>query len=747
MNYEEKLTEPARRVLREAYNAAEELGHAYVGSEHLLIGLVREKRTAAAKLLAEYGVDAEGVIRLVRSSVGAGSYGRPPVLGLSENGRRIIERGALEAARRGRISVGTDHLLLGILREYGCSAVRLLEAAGADVNAICSRLALGEVQESPAAAAPARPHVETRTLDRFGVDLTLKAQRGTLDPVVGRENEIRRVMQILCRRTKNNPVLTGDPGVGKTAIVEGLAQRLVSGEAPEALAELRIVSVDLAAMVAGTKYRGDFEERLRSVIEDAERAENVVLFIDELHTLVGAGSAEGAIDAANILKPALGRGSIRLIGATTAHEYSSKLERDPALARRFARIEVGEPDRDSALEILRALRPHYETHHKLAIEDDALAAAVDYSVRYMPERFLPDKAIDLIDEAAASVRIKGMSAPGVDSIREADIAAVTESVTGIPIERKGVLPSAKVRAALEKRLVGQRLASESVLKALARAECGLRDQTRPVASFLFIGPSGVGKTEAARAVAEGLFGDEKSLIRLDMSEYSEKHSVSRLIGSPPGYVGSENGGQLVEQIRRRPYCVLLFDELEKACTEVFDLLLQMLEDGCVTDTLGRKADLRNALIIMTSNLGADSTDGAIGFSGEDADVRTEKLAREREERAVKSVLRPELIGRIDETVHFRPLTADDLREIARRMTGTVAERLSRLGIGLSVSEKVFAEAAARCERAKGARGLRSELRRLVEDPVCDLIASGAAGSGDELRIESDGMIKNAALHS
>ncbi len=745
MKYEEKLTEPARRVLREAYSAAEELGHSYVGSEHLLIGLTREKRSAAAKLLAEYDVDAERVMLLVRSSVGAGSCGRPPVQGLSENGRRIIERGALEAARRGRISVGTDHLLLGMLREYGCSAVRLLTAAGADVNAMCSRLALGDAQE--VAPAPAKPRVETRTLDRYGTDLTLRAQRGLLDPVVGRDEEIGRVMQILCRRMKNNPVLTGDPGVGKTAIVEGLAQRLVCGDAPRELSEMRIVSVDLAAMIAGTKYRGDFEERLRSAVEDAERAEKVVLFIDELHTLIGAGSAEGAIDAANILKPALGRGAIRLIGATTAHEYSSGLERDPALARRFAKIEVREPDRATALEILRALRPNYEAHHRLAIEDDALSAAVDFSVRYMPERFLPDKAIDLIDEAAAAVRIRALSGESAESISGADIAAVTEAVTGIPVRQSGERASEKVRAALGKRLVGQSAAAESVLKALARAECGLRDPARPVASFLFIGPSGVGKTEAARAVAEGLFGDEKSLIRLDMSEYSEKHSVSRLIGSPPGYVGSENGGWLVEQIRRRPYCVVLFDELEKACTEVFDLLLQMLEDGCITDTLGRRADLRNALIIMTSNLGADSSEGAIGFSGTSSAERSEKLAREREERAVKSALRPELIGRIDETVHFRPLSADDLRAIARRMAEAVSARLAERGIALEVPDEVLSAAAERCAREKGARGLRTELRRLVEDPVCAAIASGEARPGETLTVLPDGTVKNAALLS
>jgi len=661
---ENRFTERAQEVFSLAQEAATELGHGYVGSEHLLLGLAREKDGVAGKVLISSGISADKIKDTIVKSVGVGEPGAAPAQGLTPRSKHIIELAVTEANRFGHNYVGTEHLLMGILRESDCIAAKIITSLGVNINQMFSDIInmLGGVSAvSPSGSAgqkqKSKGSESTKTLDQYSTDLTEEARCGRLDPVIGRGDEIQRVIQILSRRTKNNPVLIGEPGVGKTAIAEGLAQKIASGDVPENLRDKRIVSLDLSGMVAGTKYRGEFEERIKEVIDEAKKAQNVILFIDELHTIVGAGSAEGAIDAANIIKPALGRGELRVVGATTLNEYRKHIEKDAALERRFQPVTVGEPTPEETIEILKGLRDKYEAHHKLKITDEAIVAAVNMSRRYITDRFLPDKAIDLIDEAASRVRMNNLTAPPdlkeleekaeklaiskeeaiqaqnfeqaakirdeetqvlgeLESRRsqwndsnsmsgcvgEQDIASVVSVWTGVPVtqltedEGQRLL---KLEETLHQRMIGQNDAVSAVARAIRRGRTGLKDPKRPIGSFIFLGPTGVGKTELCKALAETMFGDENAMIRVDMSEYMEKHSVSKLIGSPPGYVGYDEGGQLTEKVRRKPYCVILFDEIEKAHEDVFNIMLQILEDGRLTDAQGRTVDFKNAIVVMT----------------------------------------------------------------------------------------------------------------------------------------------------
>ena len=740
----EKFTQRAEQAIEYARIAAGELGHGYVGTEHLLLGILAEEDGLGAHILRQQGLEAERLRRLVVRRCGLGAPGVPGQ-GLTANAQSAVERAASEARALRHFCIGTEHLLLGILRQPDCGAAQLLEEAGADLNTICTRImdvfgnpdSKGRVQ-SGAVRLPSR-RAETRILDQYSRDLTALASAGGVDPVVGRAEEIRRAIQILSRRSKNNPVLVGEPGVGKTAVAEGLAQLVIQGRAPEELQNKRIVSLDIPAMLAGTKYRGDFEERVKAVLKDVHRAGDVILFIDELHTIVGAGSAEGAIDAANILKPALGRGEVQIIGATTPEEYRRHIEKDAALERRFQPVQIAEPDPALALEMLRSLRPALEKHHKLRLSDGALEAACRLSQRYISDRYLPDKAIDLIDEAAAAVHVAG----GRRSVEESDVAQVLSAWTGIPVT--GLSQSESERLAglterLRERVIGQDEAVAAVARAIQRGRVGLKDPGRPVGSFLFCGPTGVGKTELCRALAEAVYGDREAMIRLDMSEYMEKHSVSRLIGSPPGYVGYEDGGQLTERVRRRPWSVVLFDEIEKAHEDVWSILLQIMDDGQLTDSAGRRVDFSNTVVVMTSNVGAKTITeqrAPLGFSaGRDTD---DSALRQIVLRELRATFRPEFLNRVDETIIFRRLDERDMLAITHKLLREVERRFDALGLRLRVPEETARHLAALGHSdAYGARPLRRTIQHEILDRAAQQLLEGSLRTGDEVDAVCEG---------
>ena len=743
MGKEEKLGWGSRQVLSLAASSAAELGHSYVGTEHLLLGLTREDTGAAAGLRG-CGCDYPRLRQLVTETVGTGVPCSVPAQGFTPDVRRCIRLATLEAARLGQQEISPDHLLLGLLRDEDNAALRLLRSAGTDTDRLFTRVLENLSREnsfpSPASQSGCRSRRETRTLEQYARDLTEAALRGSLDPVIGREAELGRVIRILCRRSKNNPLLIGEPGVGKTAIAEGLALRIVSGAVPEELLSCRILSLDLGSMVAGTKYRGDFEERLKGVLEELRGTKNVILFIDELHTLLGAGAAEGAIDAANLLKPALGRGELQILGATTTEEYRRHVEKDAALARRFQPVSIEEPGRDEAADVLRGLQKRYETHHRLKLTEDALLAAVDLSIRYLPERYLPDKAIDLMDEAFARVR---MEDPRKTQVDREDVAAVLAAWTGIPVQTLTEEESnrcLRLEETLRQRVIGQDEAVSAVARAIRRSRTGLRDPRRPMGVFLFLGPTGVGKTELCRALAETVFGEEKALFKLDMSEYKEKHRVSTLLGSPPGYIGCEDGGRLTDRVRQRPWSLILFDELEKAHEDIWDLLLQIMEDGVLTDSQGRRADFRNTMIVMTSNLGARELTAAgpgLGFAPGDAAGAPAGEAKVLQE--LRRTFRPEFLNRVDETLVFRPLGKEDIRQIAARMTGEVAGRLNALGISLEIEDEALDLLAGQgWDPAYGARPLRRAVRAALEDPAAQLLLEGRIRAGDTVILRRNG---------
>ena len=814
MMNENKFTPRAEEALRLSQESAEELGHGYVGSEHLLLGLLREEEGLAHRVLTEYGLTDEMILSVLRRSVGAGLAGTAPSQGLTPRAKGVVELAVSEAARMGSPMIGTEHLLMGILREGGNMALRILRTVGVDPKKMYSSI-VQKINEAPK-AAPAGTVSSAKdsgkkgsALEEFTRDLTESARAGRLDPVIGRDEEIRRVIQILSRRTKNNPVLIGEPGVGKTAIAEGLAERIAAADVPEELLDKRVLSLDLSGMVAGTKYRGEFEERIKKTIDEVKKAGNVILFIDELHTIVGAGSAEGAVDAANILKPALSRGEIRVVGATTLDEYRKYIEKDAALERRFQPVIVGEPSPEATLEILKGLRDKYEAHHKLTITDEALEAAVSLSRRYINDRFLPDKAIDLMDEAASQVRMSAEStSPDLKSLEEKinalhrekadaiaaqdyekaaqlrdleqkytqqvdierenwkkslstnrgsvgaeDIAKVVAGWTGIPVTRlteDESMRMLRLEETLHKRVVGQDEAVTAVAKAIRRSRVGLKDPKRPIGSFLFLGPTGVGKTELCKTLAETMFGDENAMIRLDMSEYMEKHTVSRLVGSPPGYVGHEEGGQLTEKVRRKPYSVVLFDEIEKAHPDVWNILLQILEDGIVTDSQGRRVDFKNTIIVMTSNVGAKNITAAetpLGFHSGDKSAEEDETKRyERIRQAVmddlKKTFRPEFLNRIDEIIVFRQLTQENIREIASRMLQVTGRRMAEQGITLDVDDDALTELARDgFDPQYGARPLRRSIQNLVEDAVAEQMLEGRLRSGGTAHVRlKDGKV-------
>ena len=802
---ENKFTPRAEAALRLSQEAAGDLGHGYVGTEHLLLGLLREEDGAAHDVLAEAGLTAGMVVEIIKKSVGAGLPGGNPAQGLTPRAKRVVEIAMEDSIRGGCNYIGTEHLLAGILREGNNMAVRILRTAGVDARGLYSALMrkLSEQPRSKAGEAKgAAPREEKgKNLREFTRDLTADARAGRLDPVIGRDEEIQRVIQILSRRTKNNPCLIGEPGVGKTALAEGLARKIVLGDVPEDLLDKRILSLDLSGMVAGTKYRGEFEERIKKTLEEVKRSGDVILFIDELHTIVGAGSAEGAVDAANIIKPALGRGEIRVVGATTLNEYRRYIEKDAALERRFQPVQVGEPSREASLEILKGLREKYEQHHKLQITDEALDAAVNLSARYINDRFLPDKAIDLMDEAASRVRMeteepseelksleekiaaltkdkeaaiqrqdyetaaqlrdiernyqeqvdlerdkRKKSSAEHRPVTAEDIAAVVSGWTGIPVTRMTEDEGQRLLRMEEKlheRVVGQDEAVQAVARAIRRGRVGLKDPKRPTGSFLFLGPTGVGKTELCKSLAEAMFGDETAMVRIDMSEYMERHTVSRLIGSPPGYVGHEEGGQLTEKVRRKPYSVILFDEIEKAHEDVWNVLLQILDDGRITDSQGRTVDFKNAVIVMTSNIGAKrltAASGRLGFSAgtEDVSKDAERQFRDAQEAVLgelRQTFRPEFLNRIDDIIVFRALTEEDIREVARRMLGAVSARMEAMGVRLDASAEAVAELARKGFDPKyGARPLRRAIQSRVEDAVAEKLLDGTLKAGDTAKL-------------
>ena len=791
-----RFTSTALGAIRLAQENAARLGHSYVGSEHLLLGLASQEYSMASRLLREAGADSQTLRAAIAQLVGTGVPNRTLHQGLTPQCCQVIQRAAAESRRLHQTSVSAEHLLLGLLREPNCSAVRLLADCQVDSQGLYRAVyaSLGG-EENPLRSIrrePERVSGDTRQLDQCARDLTRMAADGRLDPVIGREEELQRVIQILSRRTKNNPALIGEPGVGKTAVAEGLALAIADGTAPAHLLGRRVCALDLSAMVAGTKYRGEFEEKLKHVLQEVRRAGNIILFIDELHTIVGAGSAEGAIDAANILKPALSRGEIQVIGATTLDEYRKYIEKDSALERRFQPITVREPTREQTLAILKGLRGRYESHHHLTITDRALEAAVDLSIRYLPQRFLPDKAIDLVDEAASQARLSARTLPpelrqleeravqagrqlaqairkqdfeeaamlrdaegdfrreleagrrrwqkqqAPRSVGEEHIRAVLSQWTGVPVcdpdeaDRKAL---AGLETALCRDLLGQDQAAQTVARAIRRGRLGLKDPRRPVGCFLLLGPTGVGKTQLCRSLARTLFGSEEALLRFDMSEYMESHSVSRLIGSPPGYVGHEEGGQLTERVRRKPWSVVLLDELEKAHRDVWSILLQVMEEGVLTDAQGRKTDFRNTVLVMTSNLGARHfhQKARLGFSqGPEADRSALEQAVLREAR---NTFAPEFFNRLDAALVFHPLDGQTLAAITQQMLSQTGERLSALGIGLQVEpEAVRLLAQTGAGQDYGARPLRRAIAAQVEDPAADLMLEGCLKKGDSLQV-------------
>lgn len=804
-----KFTEKALKVLQLAKEEAKQMGSNVVGTEHLLLGLVGEGEGIAAKALSGIGVELDKVREQIANLIGVGEPYNGEV-GLTPRVKRILELANEEARRQEVNYIGTEHLLLGLLMEGEGVAARILMNMGVSPEKIWKqviRLLGGEPEEVPMPATNSlnstsknagNGPANTPALNEFGRDLTQHAREGKLDPVVGRESEIERVIQILSRRTKNNPVLIGEPGVGKTAVAEGLAQRIIKNKVPETLANKRVVTLDLSAVVAGSKYRGEFEERLKKVMEEIRVDGNIIVFIDELHTLIGAGAAEGAIDAANILKPALARGELQCIGATTLDEYRKYIEKDPALERRFQPITVGEPTIDEAIKILGGLRDRYEAHHRTKITDDAIEAAVRLSDRYISDRFLPDKAIDLMDEAASRVRLSTFTAPPdlksleeeIDRLKKEkeaavlsqefekaaqirdeehklredlakqrddweskrdtdktavtaeDIAQIVASWTGIPVKKLAQEESERLlrlEEILHQRVIGQEDAVKAVSRAVRRARAGLKDPKRPIGSFIFLGPTGVGKTELARTLAEALFGEEDALIRIDMSEYMEKHAVSRLVGAPPGYIGHDEGGQLTEAVRRKPYSVVLLDEIEKAHPEVFNILLQVLEDGRLTDTKGRTVDFRNAVVIMTSNVGASFLrKEALGFAARrDEDVEYKNM-RSHVMEDLKKTFRPEFLNRVDELVVFHSLQTEALMQVAEILMKQVNTRLKEQDYDLQV-EKSALELIAKegNDPTFGARPLRRAIQRLIEDVLSEKILLGEFKSGDKIKVEAE----------
>ena len=804
----QRFTDDAQRVLSLAQEAALELGHDYVGTEHVLIGLTKVKNGVAAKALEELGLVTEDIFEAVEQHVGRGNKKATSIY-MTPRVKHVLELAIQVANHMNHNYVGTEHILLGLLSDGSGVAVAILRAMNIRNNDIVEaiRSILGSNKGSNNGGQEGlNSNNDLGELSDFATDLNESAKQGKIDPVIGRDTEIQRVIQILSRRTKNNPVLIGEPGVGKTAIAEGLAQRIVTGNVPEILRNKRIISISIGSMLAGAKYRGEFEERLKKAIDEVQQHDDMIIFIDEIHTLVGAGATEGAMDAANILKPALARGEFQVIGATTLDEYKKHIEKDAALERRFQPVQVGEPNEEDALEILKGLRDRYEAFHKAKITDEALKAAVSLSNRYITDRFLPDKAIDVVDEAASKVRMKVFSAaPDVKALEdrlntvkkekeaavtsqdfekaaklrdeekslskeiddkksvakeksdqklivtEEDIATVVAQWTGIPVAKIAEEESETLlhlEEELHKRVVGQDEAVTAVAKAVRRARAGLKDPKRPIGSFLFLGPTGVGKTELARALASSLFGDESAMIRLDMSEYMEKHTVSRLVGAPPGYVGYEEGGQLTDAVRRKPYSVILLDEVEKAHADFFNILLQVLDDGRLTDSQGRTVDFRNTVIIMTSNLGAKAlhkNSPELGFlAAKKADSNVDenkgidfKEAKKSVMDAVKRHFRPEFLNRIDEMIVFHPLTEEDLKEIVTILMSDVTKRLEERDLHLEITTEAMKLLVKEgSDFTMGARPLKRAIQRLIEDPVSDLILKGDAKEGKIIKADA-----------
>ncbi len=800
---QEKYTKKAFDVLQRAKEAAAKLGNEYIGTEHILLGLTLVQQSVAAKALEGQNVTYHQVMERICEMQGEKQKFYLP-LDMTPRAKRVVERSKQEAVRLGANYVGTEHILLALLREPDTLAITLLEDLGVDIQTLYEdiMLLLGESEAQPAGVQgmherPKEEISETETLDKFSRDMTALAKKGKFDPIVGREQEIERIIRILSRRTKNNPCLMGDPGVGKTAIVEGLAQKISDGNVPDTLRHKRILSLDLSAMVAGSKYRGEFEERMKKALEDVKAAGNIILFIDEIHTVIGAGAAEGAIDASNILKPALARGEIQLIGATTLEEYRKHIEKDAAFERRFQPVRVEEPTEAVAVQMLTALKDPYEMHHRVRISDEAIAAAVRLSARYVTERFLPDKAIDLIDEAASCLRLSAYTAP--TSIKELEariaeleqeketaikteefeqaaeikklqdglrtslkaakrawesthdsgeivvtadnVAEIVSRWTGIPVQSMQEEESQRLlhlEEVLHKRVIGQDEAVKALAKAVRRGRVGLKDPNRPIGSFLFLGPTGVGKTELSKALAEALFGDENAMVRIDMSEYMEKHSVSRMVGSPPGYVGYEEGGQLSEKVRRNPYSVVLFDEIEKASPEVFNILLQVLDDGHITDGQGRKVDFKNTVIIMTSNAGARSIAAPkrLGFTSVETPEQSYEMMKKGVMDEIKNIFKPEFLNRIDDIIVFHPLEKEEITRIVRLLTDVMAKRVKEnMNITVSFTKKAIEKIAEEgYDKAYGARPLRRAIQSKIEDAFAEEYLLGNIKAGDKVSV-------------
>ncbi len=805
----DRFTAKAREAITLAVNVAESLGHNYVGTEHLLIGLLHEGTGAASKVLAENGVREEKVLELVSQLISPNhSVGMAEQNGYTPSARRVLENSYKEAVRFRAPLIGTEHLLIAMIKEGDCVASRLLNTLGVSVQKLYIDLLSAMGEDAPAGAREelqnaraSQGKANTPTLDSYSRDLTALAREGKLDPVIGREKEIQRVVQILSRRTKNNPCLIGEPGVGKTAVVEGLAQMIASGDVPETIAEKRVVTLDLSGMVAGSKYRGEFEERIKKVISEVMEDGQVLLFIDEIHTIIGAGGAEGAIDASNILKPSLARGELQLIGATTIEEYRKYIEKDAALERRFQPVTVEEPTQEETVAILKGLRGRYEDHHKVTITDDALESAVKLSARYINDRFLPDKAIDLIDEASSKVRLTNFVEPEeikelelqvqaletekeeavkaeafekagqvkreqqnlraqIEAIRskweqekttrqlvvdENQIADVVAGWTKIPVRKLEEEESErllKLESILHERVVGQEEAVTAIAKAIRRGRVGLKDPKRPIGSFLFLGPTGVGKTELSKALAEAMFGTESALIRVDMSEYMEKHSVSKMIGSPPGYVGYEEGGQLSEKVRRNPYSVILFDEIEKAHPDVFNILLQVLDDGHITDAQGRKIDFKNTILIMTSNAGAENilAPKRLGFASENDEKASYGFMKDKVMEEVRRLFKPEFLNRIDEIIVFHQLNKEHMKQIADIMLKSILKRTrEQMNMALQVDDQAKELLIEKgYDQKYGARPLRRTIQSMVEDQLAEEILDGRIKKGDQVLVSSDG---------
>lgn len=800
---QEKYTKKAFDVLQRAKEAAAKLGNEYIGTEHILLGLTLVQQSVAAKALEGQNVTYHQVMERICEMQGEKQKFYLP-LDMTPRAKRVVERSKQEAVRLGANYVGTEHILLALLREPDTLAITLLEDLGVDIQTLYEdiMLLLGESEAQPTGVQgmherPKEEISETETLDKFSRDMTALAKQGKFDPIVGREQEIERIIRILSRRTKNNPCLMGDPGVGKTAIVEGLAQKISDGNVPDTLRHKRILSLDLSAMVAGSKYRGEFEERMKKALEDVKAAGNIILFIDEIHTVIGAGAAEGAIDASNILKPALARGEIQLIGATTLEEYRKHIEKDAAFERRFQPVRVEEPTEAVAVQMLTALKDPYEMHHRVRISDEAIAAAVRLSARYVTERFLPDKAIDLIDEAASCLRLSAYTAP--TSIKELEariaeleqeketaikteefeqaaeikklqdglrtslkaakrawesthdsgeivvtadnVAEIVSRWTGIPVQSMQEEESQRLlhlEEVLHKRVIGQDEAVKALAKAVRRGRVGLKDPNRPIGSFLFLGPTGVGKTELSKALAEALFGDENAMVRIDMSEYMEKHSVSRMVGSPPGYVGYEEGGQLSEKVRRNPYSVVLFDEIEKASPEVFNILLQVLDDGHITDGQGRKVDFKNTVIIMTSNAGARSIAAPkrLGFTSVETPEQSYEMMKKGVMDEIKNIFKPEFLNRIDDIIVFHPLEKEEITRIVRLLTDVMAKRVKEnMNITVSFTKKAIEKIAEEgYDKAYGARPLRRAIQSKIEDAFAEEYLLGNIKAGDKVSV-------------